>query len=566
MDKEQLRNFYYKFSQKRRKFSRTALLKKKFKLKDIPSSHKKFIILQIDGLSYSLLQKLRRTRFVPFLKKLLRLYHITKFDPGYPTTTPFVQAGIMYNDNTNIPGFRFLDKKAQRSYNCSVADDARALEEELQKRNFGILTGGSSIGNIFCGDAERSILTVAHLYKTETGRKSLRDIVVLILLHPFPTLRVIVSSVSEFCIEIWESCVEVVHSLFRGKHFNWPFFYPFFPVFRTFINATVREVCTQSAFLEMDRGVPAIYVTFGGYDWISHYRGPESLSAFHLLRQIDADVRKLYKKARKEGYDFYVLSDHGQIPAVPFDRIYYENFAAYVERISALPTKGFSVPDGEWSWTKYLYYKLEYYYDNISLPLRAVAVGFGGYMRRKFQKKMYNPRIDWKNRKQILLFYSSSLAQLYFTDSPQRFDLSTIEKKYPGFVTRLVQHPGVGFVIAKQGTVIEVLHARGRVLLAGKHVEFQGERFLQKYGDEKKLVRQIQYFAQLKYSGDLIINGAFDGEKIVAFESFHFGSHDSIGGKQNDAFFISQEKRDLGHVLNAKELYYLFLQYHTHRA
>jgi len=559
MDGKNVQGFYQKLYHK--KLSRAALLKKRLKLQDLPSSHKKFIIIQVDGLSYSLLQDLRKTRYIPFLKKLLTHYHVNRYDPGYPSTTPFVQAGIMYNDNFNIPGFRFLDKKTQKQYTMGVAENARAIEQEISSKNYGILTGGTSIGNIFCGGAERSILTVAHLYKTESGQKKVRDILALILLNPLATLKVFYSSILEFCIELYESFLEIVTGLVRGKHFNWPFFFPYFPFFRTFVNATVREISTEAALLEMQRNVPYIYLTYGGYDWISHYRGPESLSAFTLLRGIDADVKKLYKIAKKNNYDFYVLSDHGQVPAIPFDRLYYESFESYVSKISNLQTKTLHSYDERNSRMKYVYYKLHYYYEHISFPLRIGVHTLLKFMGRQLRKEK-DPRIDWKNRKQILMLYSSSLAQMYFTDSTHRCELAEIEKKYPGFVERLVSHPGVGFVIGKQGNSIEIIHAKGRVIISGKDIKFSGERFLQIYGDEKKLIKQITYFAQLKYSGDLILNGAFDGKRIIAFEHFHFGSHDSIGGRQSDAFLISRDKVSLDHVINAKELYGLFFAYH----
>lgn len=562
MNKKNVKDFYHRIYKK--KLSRSALLKRKLKLKDFPHQHKKFIIVQVDGLSYSLVQHLRGTRYLPFLTKLLFQYHIARFDPGYPSTTPFVQAGIMYNENSQIPGFRFLDKEKKKEYVMGVADSARAIEEEIkEKQSYGILTGGTSIGNIFCGGATRSIITVAHLYKTETGQKNVRDILALVLLNPFATGKVLFSSLLEFFVELYESSVEVCKGLLYNNDFNWPFFFPYFPFFRTFINATVREISTETALLDMQRSVPYIYLTYGGYDWISHYRGPDSLSAFTLLKGIDSDLKRLYKVARKEGYDLYVLSDHGQVPAIPFDRLYYESFEHFVEKISRLPTKGLhSDQDERSSRMKYIYYKLHYYYEHMSFPLRVGIHALLKYMGRQLRKEHKEPHVDWKEKKQILLLYSSSLAQLYFTDSTHRCSLSEIEKKYPQFLEKLVAHPGVGFVIGKEGKDIIVLHARGKIILSGNKELHSGEKFLHVYGDEKKLLKQIRYFADLKYSGDLILNGAFDGKRIVAFEHFHFGSHDSIGGKQNDAFFISREKISLDHVLNAKELYHIFRAYH----
>jgi hypothetical protein len=329
------------------------------------------------------------------------------------------------------------------------------------------------------------------------------------------------------------------------------------------INATVREISKEAVLLDMERNSPYIYVTFGGYDWISHYRGPRAISSFNLLKEIDANVKKLYLKARKKGYDFYVLSDHGQIPSMPFDRKYHESFEHFLQRISSVKAKEVAVEgDERSSRAKYIVYKLGYYYKNFSLPLRAFTWALIKVMKYPFREKKKDPSIDWKKKEQLIVFNSSSLAQLYFNYTPNRMSLSDIEKKHPFFVSRLVNHPGVGFVIGKQGDAIEVISAAGKVIINGKKVKFVGERFLKRYGDEKKLVKQIQYFAHIKYTGDLIINGDYDGERIVAFEEYHFGSHDSIGGDQNDAFFISKKKIDLNHVLNAKDLYHIFLQYH----
>ncbi len=548
---------------KKKNFTRMHILKKKLKLKDVSPSitQKKFIIVQIDGLSYSLLQKLRETRFIPFLSELLQEYSISKYDPGYPTTTPFVQAGLLYNDNHNIPGFRFMDKKTHRFFNCGLSEDALFLEGELEKKDNGVLRGGTSIGTIFCGQALRSILTVSHIYKTENGTKNARDIVSLIFLNPLQTLRVIWVSIVEFFIEWYDSLVEIVTSILNGKHFNWPFIFPYFPFFRTFINATAREICTQTGLLDMDRNVPYIYVAYGGYDWISHYRGPNSLSAFHLLNDIDVDTRKLYKLAKKNGYDFYVYSDHGQVPSIPFDRLYYESFESFVQKISKLSAKGYSSKTGEWNWTKYISYKLEFYFEHLSYPFRTVSRFLFHNIKRLFFIKNKD-EVNWKKKDQIILLYSSSLAHLYFGESTKRLQLHEMEKKYPGFVDKLISHPGVGFVIVKNAENVLVLNSKGKVILMPGKVKFEGEHFLSMYGDEHTLVKKIRAFAELKYSGDIIVNGAFDGERIVAFEFFHFGSHDSIGGKQSDAFFISRDKINLSHVLNAKELYHIFEAYH----
>ncbi len=542
-----------------KKLKKSSLLKKRLGLKDYPKEGKKFIIVQIDALAYSILQDLRKTNYMPFLNKLLKSYHVTKFEPGYPSTTPFVQAGIMYNDNSNIPGFSFFDKKKEKKYVMVFPESARAIEDELSKKNYGILTGGSSIGNVFCGGAKRSIFTIAHLFRTDTGAKTVRDVLFIVFLNPLSTLKVLSFSLYELLIEVYESFLEVVSSIFHRKEFNWPFFYPYFPLFRMIINSIVREVTTEASVLEMERNVPYIYTTYVGYDWISHYRGPRAISSFSLLTQIDFSVRKLYKKAVEKGYDFYVISDHGQVPAIPFDRLYHESFEDFLERVSNMEAGVESTHGVErGSRAKYLGYKLGYYYKQFSLPLRAGVYGLLKVFKKTFKQKEKSS----KKFKPLTVLFSSSLAHLYFTYTKRKMSLEDIEKKHLFLVSRIVNHPGVGFVIGRSEKGVEVIADSGKVVINGEKVKFVGEHFLKKYGDEGKLVKQLQEFAQLKYGGDLIINGDYNGERIVAFDDFHLGSHDAVGGEQSDAFFISKEKVDLSHVLNSKDLYHLFIQYH----
>ena len=546
-------------------FDRKNILKKKFKLNNLEDRGEKFIIVQIDGLGYKLIKQLSKTKYLPFVRKLLKKYYITSYNPGYPTTTPFVQAGILYGDNSMIPGFRFCDKKTKQPFNMGVAQHARKIESELTKKNKGILKGGTSISTIFSGDANRAILTIGNLYKTESGTKKVTDVLLLLFLNPVSVVRVSWDSFKELMIEFYESFTEIISKTFRNKPFNWPFFWPYFPFFRMLVNSTIKEIGTQSALLEMDRHSPYIYINYGGYDWIAHYRGPRTLSGFHLLKQIDKSVKKLYKKAMKEGYDFYLMSDHGQIEAIPFDRLYYESFAEFVQKATDTKAKSFDLHEVErGSRTKFLKYKLKYYYKGFSLPLKAFASLFLNALNIssiRFRKK--SPKLNWQAREQIMMLYSSSLCQMYFNHTTKRLNLGEIGKRYPSLLENLTNHPGVGFVLGKEKDSIKVLSKNGTVVITKDSVKKTGEDFLSHYGDEKKIVEQVRTFANLKYSGDLIINGHYDGKRIVSFEDFHFGSHDSFGGDQTDAFFISKNYFDFSKVRNAKELYEIFKRYHS---
>ena len=142
---------------------------------------KKFIVIQIDSLPYSLLKKFMKKGGCKTIRKLLkRGYHLQKYTCGVLSGTPFVQAGIMYGDNSMVPGFRFIDKREKRHINFANPNIIRRFETRHFRKKQGILEGGSSYSNHLSGHASRSILTMSTMTRTkgrlkrlsEMGRKS----------------------------------------------------------------------------------------------------------------------------------------------------------------------------------------------------------------------------------------------------------------------------------------------------------------------------------------------------------------------------------------------------------
>src|SRR5437660_10085567 len=73
------------------------------------------VVLHIDGLGADSLEEALRAGCMPFTKHLIdgEGYEIHRYRCGLPSTTPFVQAGILYGDNSEIPSFRWWDRKQQ---------------------------------------------------------------------------------------------------------------------------------------------------------------------------------------------------------------------------------------------------------------------------------------------------------------------------------------------------------------------------------------------------------------------------------------------------------------------
>ena len=116
------------------------------------------VMIEIDGLSFHHLKKALADGLLPTLSQMMQEegYALSQVDCGIPSQTSACQAGIMFGDNDDIPAFRWYDKDQQRL--LVSGKDAGELNARYAKGQ-GLMRGGSSIGNMLNGDAEKSLLT-----------------------------------------------------------------------------------------------------------------------------------------------------------------------------------------------------------------------------------------------------------------------------------------------------------------------------------------------------------------------------------------------------------------------
>ena len=57
----------------------------------------------------------------------------------------------------------------------------------------------------------------------------------------------------------------------------------------------LRDVGTFVAIIDVLRGLPAIYVTYMGYDEVAHHTGPDARDALAVLRSIDKQIRRVHE-------------------------------------------------------------------------------------------------------------------------------------------------------------------------------------------------------------------------------------------------------------------------------
>ena len=293
------------------------------KIKIAKSIEKKgFVIFQIDGLSYTALKKALSLNLMPHLKKMINSgdYLLADYFTGVPSDTPFFQAGLLYGNNDDIPGFRWIERETGEEIIFKKPESAGRIEERLAGRSPGLLKGGSSYVNLFSGGASRSTFTLSTFSIRYLFKKKVRnfDIFIVFVFHIFTFLKTFFYVFFEAILEIFEKIQDIAKKREVRPE-------GFFPFARAMTNVIFKEIETFGAIMDISRGVPSIYSDYIGYDELSHHRGPYSYSALRTLKAIDRKIYHINKAVLKSErkYDFFIISDH--VPFLKKSPIYKNN-------------------------------------------------------------------------------------------------------------------------------------------------------------------------------------------------------------------------------------------------
>jgi len=321
-----------------------------------------------------------------------------------------------------------------------------------------------------------------------------------------------------------------------------------FTFLRVMSNVVLRELQTFAVMIDIYRGVPAIYTTYYGYDEVAHHYGLLSKPALRSLRAIDNRIHQidnLRRMALSREYDLYILSDHGMTPAVPFGWTYGQSLGDYVRELVG---QGALVDDarvgsrGEIA-TRHLSEELEGIEPHLARPLAAITQKLRGKVAASEEDAepiSIDPGADVVD--QVVVRNSGPLSHVYFTASDQPIELSQIVRLYPSMVDGLLRHEGIGVVAAREGDHV-VIMSRDGVLLTGSdgECELDGLDPLSCYRLPLETAREIVKLASFRNSGDLILFGAFDPERVAVtcFEEM-WACHGGIGGAQVEPFLVTE--------------------------
>ena len=482
------------------------------------SDRRRFVIIQIDGLAHEYLLRAIAGGHMPTLQRMLAQGHrLQRWRCGLPSTTPAVQAGLMYGDNWDIPAFRWYEKETGFAPQCKSPSAVERIKTQVAADRRGILFGGSSYTNMFDGDARLALFTISAMGR-QRFFEHLRGLgwALLFALIPWRILRII-------ALSVWELTRDVARTIWvwgRGRFRKRLRLDK--PVLQVLTNIVFGEIQTFGIVLDVYRGMPAIYANYYGYDEIAHGDGPLGSEALRALHRIDSHIRQIEAARRKywPETELYICSDHGMTPAAPFSAIDVKEslgpFVARHVRASVVwdeeaGAAGWSSPvpnkpaHGErWLPAEAMWLLDEL--DGIEAHLSRRGRRLAQALRRRLRERLPpDPALGWDLARgsDVIVRSSGSLAHIYFNVTTERMDVSEVAILYPDLVEALVRHPGIGLVLGLEANRPVIVGPRGTTALVSS-------RLPPGIAEPDQAVADLTRLMSFPHSGDLVLLGRLE--------------------------------------------------------
>jgi hypothetical protein len=506
---------------------------------------RRFLIVQIDGLSRSVLEQALAEGRMPFLRRLLER-HRHRLRPmcvGLPSSTPAFQMALMYGVRPDIPGFHYHDKRQRRDIYFPRGGDAAMVEATHARGRLGILAGGSAYGCVFTGGAVNNLFSFA-MMKRPSGAGLLRAVSAFVVL-----IWVVIKCLALTIVEIVRALLRLVADPVGEGARGWKWL-----GLKITMSVWLRELFTLVTSRDLYAGVPAIYVNYLDYDVFAHSFGPRHRRSLHALRRVDRSIHQLWRVARRvpgHRYDLYVLSDHGQTPSVPyqkisggrpFERVFFEDLlpAGVVEISPAHPD-----------------------HRRLASGIKALRQGrapgmfqrFVNYLEKDFPW-MLRQTPEVREQAGVRVIAAGPNAFVYFLDDDQPLGLEQIEQRFPGLADELSRGRGIGFVLARSSAGPVCLWRGKRYVVAD---EATGPLLGREDGP---LVTQgIRDLMAMPSAGDLVIYGNDSPEGTISYVP-EVGAHAGPSADELYTFIVSPPDRSPSlPITHPRELYSHFVMY-----
>ncbi len=506
---------------------------------------RRFLIVQIDGLSRAVLEQGLAEGRMPFLRRLLTRhgYRMEPMTVGLPTSTPAFQLSAMYGVRPDIPGFHYHDKRRRSDVYFPRGGDAAWVEQTQAAGRRGILAGGSAYGCVFTGGAVNNLWSFAVL-KRPTARGVLRAFSAVVVLA-----WIMVKATALTLFELSRAVLRFIADPVGESRRGWKWL-----AIKIGVSVWVRQLFTLAAARDVYAGVPAIYVNYIDYDVFAHAYGPRHRRALRALRGVDRSIHQLWRTVRRVSehrYDFYVLSDHGQLHCIPYvelqgrrlDRVLIDELLAPAgaEVVSPAAPHGRRLAGG------------------IKALRRAQAPGmwqrFLNYLEQDFPRLMGElPEAHERNGVRVIA--AGPNAFVYFLESPDALGLEWIDQRWPGLADDVSRSRGIGFVLARS-TVGPICIVRGKRFRLDRD---EAGPFSAR-PDRALVLAYVRDLMAMPSAGDLVIYGhdASDGNISYVPET---GAHAGASSDELYTFVVCGRgitlPTPIGHPV---ELYPHFLDY-----
>jgi hypothetical protein len=505
---------------------------------------RRFVVIQIDGLSHAAFQRALALGYLRATGQLLRrgALRASKLPVGLPTSTPAFQAGLMYGGPVDVPAFEYLDKRTGEYLWFPRPWVSARVEEAHADGRQGIMEGGRTYGCIFGGGAADTVLTFAHVLRPSTrwGRLGIRARVVPFALLAWVSAKMLVVAVLE--------SVRWLARAARDFCLGRPVSSPRRWVVRLVISGWLRELFTLSVTADVYGGVPALYVNFVDYDVPAHALGPGSRTALRALRHVDASIRDIWNAVRRVpdlGYDLFVLSDHGQITSVPFETV--GGPLSVAETVFGLFLVGSEVPGPG----------VADLLGRVAPPLWPLSPVWQQHVAY-LEPRSRERNAVWVGN--LCVVPAGPNVNVYLTDVAGHAKAEQIEERYPGALERLSRHPGIGFVLVR-GSRGPLCYYRGTVLSIPPPPGPTGCPLFDRE-DRALVAKCLEDLLAMPSTGDVVLYGHYAPAGCVSFLGER-GSH--AGPSEEELYGVALAPPhvtfDFAAVSGPRDLYPLFAGY-----
>ena len=462
------------------------------------------LMIQIDGLARTQVERAIASGKMPFLKKLLAREHYQMHDfyPGLPSTTPAVQAELYYGLRAAVPAFSFFDRVKKEHGLMAYPEWAKDFEASYSAQAEGLMKDGSCWSNIYTGGAsqEESHFCGASLGWLDMWRSgAVFKFFAFLVMNVMAVIRIIVLMIVELVIAFWDVVVGVTRgeSVMQEIHMA---------LSRALVAIGLREVVKIGASIDLTRGLPVIHVNFLGYDEAAHRRGPGSRFAHWSLRGIDRYIKALYYTAQgatRRDYAVWVFSDHGQQRT----ESYALKFPGGIERIVRECLDDAQKLDRAWR------------------PRSQVRPAAPWLRRRALRRHV---QLSAEEEATFTIASMGPLGHVYFTQKPDPEKLNALALR---LIARGV--PGV-LVRAKDGTV-QWLHAGGAVAVPEGVPAFLASSHSEPVREE--IAKDLVAFSDNPHAGDIVLLGWAPSLPAWSFAAEH-GAHGGPGPEETRGFVL----------------------------